>query len=108
VSGLDASYVEARVPERDIGAIKIGATGEIAFASQPRLTFPLRVTLVEPVAVADPTGNVFVVRCAVEGPAAAWWRPGMSGVAKINGDRQTFFWIFFRRTIDFLRLRLWW
>lgn len=108
VSGLDASYVEARVSERDIGEIKVGAKGEIAFASQPKLKFPLRVTLIEPVAVSDDRGNVFVVRCALESEPASWWRPGMSGVAKIEGEWQTFFWIFFRRTVDYLRLLLWW
>lgn len=108
VSSLDSSYVEARVSERDVGEITIGATGEIAFASQPKLKFPVRVTLVEPVAVSDETGNVFVVRCALESDPVEWWRPGMSGVAKINGERHTFFWIFFRRTVDFFRLLLWW
>jgi len=108
VSGLDASYVEARVSERDVGEIQLGGTGEIAFASQPKLKFPLRVVLIEPVAVTDELGNVFVVRCAIESGPESWWRPGMSGVAKLDGERHTFFWIFFRRTVDFLRLLLWW
>jgi biotin carboxyl carrier protein len=109
VSQLEAMYVEARVSERDVQDLKVGANGEIAFASQPKFTFPMRVVLVEPVAVSDPNhGNVFVIRCVLTGPRADWWRPGMTGLAKIEGERRTFFWIFLHSTIDFLRLKLWW
>ena len=108
VSDLNTAYVEARVSERDVQEVKIGAAGEMAFASQPKLKFPVQVTLIEPVAVTDTKGNVFVVHCAMKGAPAGWWRPGMSGLTKINGERQTFFWIIFRRTVDYLRLLLWW
>ncbi len=108
VSDLTTAYVEARVSERDVQEIRAGAKVEIAFASQPKLKFPLKVLLLEPVAVADNAGNVFIVRCSLDTPQAAWWRPGMTGLAKIEGERQTYFWILFRRTVDYLRLQLWW
>lgn len=108
ISDLDTAYVETRVSERDIQEIAVGAPAEIAFASQPKLKFPVRVMLIEPVAVSDTAGNVFIVRCALSGKPADWWRPGMSGLAKINGERQTFFWIIFRRTVDYLRMLFWW
>ena len=108
VSQLETTYVEARVSERDIQELKVGAKGEIAFTSQPKLKFPIEVLLIEPVAVSDEQGNVFVVRCRLNEARADWWRPGMTGLAKLEGERQTFFWIFFRRTIDYLRLKLWW
>jgi hypothetical protein len=47
------------------------------------------------------------VRCQFDGPLQAWWRPGMSGVAKINVGSRTFFWVIAHRTIDFLRLYFW-
>ncbi len=108
VSQLEAAYIETRVSERDVQELKVGAAGEIAFASQPKFTFPVVISLIEPVAVSDETGNVFIVRCTLTGPREAWWRPGMTGLAKLEGERQTYFWIFFRRTIDYLRLKLWW
>lgn len=108
VSDLRTAYVEAKVSERDVQEIRRGAKAEIAFASQPKLKFPVRVELLEPVAVTDQGGNVFIVRCTLEQAPADWWRPGMTGLAKIEGERQTFFWILFRRTIDYLRLQLWW
>jgi multidrug resistance efflux pump len=108
LSRLDASYFEARVSERDIHEIQLGAEGEIAFASQPKLKFPIRVSLIEPIAVPQEKGNVFVVRCELLNPQEDWWRPGMTGLVKVDAGKRTFFWIFFHRTIDFLRLLLWW
>lgn len=108
VARLDRLYVETKVDERDIHEVALGATVEIAFASQPEKTFRAKVILIEPVATTVEKENVFVVRCALEGAREDWWRPGMAGVTKIEAGKRTFFWILFHRTIDFLRLWLWW
>jgi multidrug resistance efflux pump len=108
VARLDRLYVECKVNERDIHEVALGARVEIAFASQPEKTFRAKVSLIEPVATTVDKENVFVVRCTVEGGRETWWRPGMAGVTKIEAGRRTFFWILFHRTIDYLRLLLWW
>ncbi|HUG09815.1 MAG TPA: efflux RND transporter periplasmic adaptor subunit, partial [Opitutaceae bacterium] len=108
IARLDRIYIEARVDERDIQELKPGALGEIAFASQPKEKHPIRVVLVEPVAKTAEKGNVFVIRCEVIDPVVDWWRPGMSGVGKIEAGERTLFWIIFHRTIDFLRMFFWW
>jgi len=82
--------------------------GEMALASRPQERFPLRVTRVEPVAVAKDKKNVFMVKAAFSGERQDWWRPGMSGVARIAAGKRSILWILTHRTIDFLRLRLWW
>jgi multidrug resistance efflux pump len=108
IARLDHIYIEARVDERDIQELKAGALGEIAFASQPKEKHPIRVVLVEPVAKTAEKGNVFVIRCEVTEPVVDWWRPGMSGIGKIEAGERTLFWIIFHRTIDFLRMFFWW
>lgn len=108
VARLDRLYVEAKVNERDVHEVKVGAPVDIAFASQPKDTFRATVTLIEPIATTQEQENVFVVRCEVAGAPESWWRPGMTGVSKIDAGKRTFFWILFHRTIDFLRLWLWW
>jgi multidrug resistance efflux pump len=108
IARLDRIYIEARVDERDIQELKAGALGEIAFASQPKEKHPIRVVLVEPVAKTAEKGNVFVIRCEVTEPVVDWWRPGMSGIGKIEAGERTLFWIIFHRTIDFLRMFFWW
>lgn len=108
VARLDRLYVESRVNERDIHEVRLGAPVEIAFASQPKDTFRAKVILIEPVATTTEKENVFVVRSELAAKPGDWWRPGMTGVTKIEAGHRTFFWIIFHRTIDFLRLLLWW
>ena len=107
VARTDRMYVECNVDERDIHEVGQIATGEIAFASQPKLKFPMRVERVEPVAQTKDKENYYVARCSLDGPVQSWWRPGMSGVAKINVGKRTFFWIVSHRTVDFLRMFFW-
>ena len=80
VARLESLYVEAEVPERDIHELIGKQRGEIAFMSQPKLKFPVRILKIEPAAFTRSEGSVFIVRCAFEQGAEAWWRPGMSGL----------------------------
>lgn len=105
---LDNLYVEAKVDERDVHELAGVQTGEIAFVSQPRLKFPVHLEQLEPAAIADEAENVFLVRCSIDGQPGDWWRPGMTGVCKLNAGKRTIAWIFTRRTIDFLRMFFWW
>jgi hypothetical protein len=101
-------YVQAEINERDIHELRPTAQGEIAFVSQPRLKFPVRVERLEPAAVPKNRENVFLVRCAFVEGLQPWWRPGMSGVCKLEAGQRTLIWIISHRTVDFLRLKLWW
>jgi multidrug resistance efflux pump len=61
VAQLQSMYAEIAMPERDVHEIKPGQTGEMAFASRPQFTFPIKVERVEPVAEVREKGNVFIV-----------------------------------------------
>jgi multidrug efflux pump subunit AcrA (membrane-fusion protein) len=105
---IERLYAELKVSENDIHEIGQTIEGEIALASRPEEVYPIEVFRMEPVAVAEEKGNVFVVHAGFPGGPQDWWRPGMTGVAKlIIGDR-SLIWIATHRTVDFLRLRLWW
>ena len=108
VARLDTLYVEAEVNERDVHEILGRTRGEIAFVSQPNLKYPVAVVRVEPAAMPKKDANVFLVRLALEGKPEAWWRPGMSGLCKLAVEKRTLFWILTHRTVDFLRMKLWW
>lgn len=108
VALIKEMYAELKVDERDVHEIIDSADGEIAFVSRPDLKFPIDVQRIDPVAVAEEEGNVFLVRAYFPQELVDWWRPGMSGVAKINVGRRSILWILTHRTIDFLRLLLWW
>lgn len=108
VSRLDKLYVEAEVNERDIHEIVEAGTGELAFVSKPREKLPIKIERVEPAAVPKDGENVFMVRCELQIPPEPWWRPGMSGLVKLDAGRHNLFWILTHRTVDFLRLWMWW
>jgi multidrug resistance efflux pump len=108
VARLDTLYVEAEVNERDVHEILSKGSGEIAFVTQPKLKFPVRITRVEPAAFPKEGQNVFLVRCTFEQKPEAWWRPGMSGVCKVAVEDRSLLWIFTHRTVDFLRMFFWW
>jgi biotin carboxyl carrier protein len=108
VARIEKMYAELKVDERDVHEVSQGASGEIAFVSRPDLKFPILVERVDPVATAEEKGNVFLVRCLFPEARATWWRPGMSGVAKIDAGKRNILWILTHRTIDFLRMWLWW
>lgn len=88
--------------------VDLSLDGEISLASQPEETFEIKVTRIEPSAVVKEEGNVFLVRCELPEGFSSWWKPGMTGVSKLNAGERTLLWIFTHRTMDFLRLRLWW
>ncbi len=109
ISRLEKMYAELEVSESDIHEVVEGHTGEMAFVSQPHIRYPFRVETINPVADAEnETGNVFLVRCLFPEGMSDWWRPGMSGVAKIHIGKRNILWILTHRTVDFFLIHLWW
>jgi hypothetical protein len=108
IARTDVLYVEAEVNERDVQEVAADAKGEVAFASQPKLKFPIRVVRIRPAGQPKEGENVFIVRCALDHAPEPWWRPGMSGVAKLHVGPRNLIWILTHRTVDYLRLLLWW
>jgi multidrug efflux pump subunit AcrA (membrane-fusion protein) len=107
VARLDMVYAEIDVDERDIQAIQLAAGGELSFTSRPGEEFAVKVARIEPGGVVKKGANLFVVR----GELAAtrdWWRPGMTGLAKVDAGARSLGWIATHRLVDFLRLKLWW
>jgi len=108
IARIDRLYVEAEANERDIDDVLMASEGEIAFLSQPESKYPIRINRVEPSAVSKTSENVFLIRTEFLESPETWFRPGMSGVAKLDVGRRSLFYIFTHRTIDFLRMFFWW
>ena len=105
---IDQLYAQLRVSERDVRELANVTGGEIALASRPQESSRIQLTRVEPEAVTESTGNVFIVDCSFPDGPESWWRPGMTGVAKLDVGSRRLLWVLTHRTADFLRLRLWW
>ncbi len=108
VARIDTLYAQAEIPERDVKEVLSSTKGEIAFVTQPKLKFPVTVQMIEPAAVPQKDGNVFLVRLTPDNGSQPWWRPGMTGLCKLSANKHTLFWILTHRTVDFLRMKLWW
>jgi len=52
-------------------------------------------------------GNHFMVKAEILGPAQDWWRPGMTGLAKIEVGSRSIAWILIHDVMDFIRLKFW-
>ncbi len=108
VAALDDLYLELELDERDAHEVHAGQTGEIAFISRPERTFAMHIERFEPQAEARDGRNTFTLRAAPGEAPEPWWRPGMSGVAKVEVGRRSLGWILSHRTLDYLRMQLWW
>ncbi len=107
LSQLEDLFAELKVHERDIHEIDLQAGGRIAFASRPEEVFEIEIESIEPMAVPDRDGNRFLVRARIVDAPADWWRPGMTGLCKVDAGTRSPIYIFSHRAVDFLRIKLW-
>ena len=106
IAPLDALTVLARVDERDVGLLKEGGVGRVATRTHPEEAFDVEIERVVPSAEAAEGKNLFEVRARVLKPAA-WMRPGMEGVARLDTPNRSLLWIGTRRVLNAIRLWLW-
>lgn len=109
IAKVEGLYATLMVPERDIRDIALNAKGELLLLSHPDQAIPLQVTAIIPVAqVKGQEGNHFMVNAKLLQPPEAWWRPGMTGLGKIDAGERRILWILTHKLVDSLRLMLWW
>jgi multidrug resistance efflux pump len=109
VAKLEGMYAQIKIGERDIGEVAQGTKGELIFLGRPWNTYQITVERIIPMAeVAQREGNVFAVKAAIASGPESWWRPGMSGVAKIEAGRRKIIWILTHRAVEFIRIYFWW
>ncbi|NOQ42679.1 MAG: HlyD family efflux transporter periplasmic adaptor subunit [Desulfuromusa sp.] len=101
-------FAEIKITEQDIHEITSEQTGELAFVSRPQQSYPFLIKQIDPLALTEESGNIFIGRSEVFAAGELWWRPGMSGIAKIEIGKRRIIWIISHRTVNFLRLLVWW
>jgi hypothetical protein len=78
----------------------------MTLASRPDVRLPVVVERIDPLAEVRDGRNVFRVRARLlERPD--WLRPGMEGVARLDVGPRPYPWIWTRRAINWVRMRLW-
>lgn len=107
IAKIGSLYLKIKVEEKDIDDLQ--NIGEFLFLSNPDIVYNIEIDKMMPIAEVDKNqGNVFVLKAYIKHNEEKWWRPGMSGVAKIDVGERTLFWIGTHRITDFIRMNLWW
>ena len=107
IAKIGSLYLKIKVPEKDIDDLR--HVGEFLFLSKPDIVYKIEIDKMMPIAEVDKNeGNVFILKAYINHQDEKWWRPGMSGVAKIDAGERTLFWIATHRITDFIRMNLWW
>jgi len=101
-------YVSIQVSHEDVHFVSAGQVGHFALVSQPNVRIPVVVTHVVPMATVSSSGSEFKVIAQIENDPQSWWRPGMTGVARLDVSRRSYFWVFTHKAWNRLRMALWW
>ncbi len=106
IAKVEGLYLMLAVSERDIRDVAVGATGDVLLLSRPDQPIKFHVVTINPVGqVKGQEGNQFLVKAAVDQAPEAWWRPGMTGVAKVDAGKRQVFWMLTHRLVDFIRMK---
>ena len=109
IAKVEGLYATLMVTERQMRHVRAGATGQLSLISHPEHSIPIRVNSVIPVAqVKGQEGNQFMITAQLLEAPQPWWRPGMTGLARINVGDKNIVWVLTHRVVDNLRLMLWW
>lgn len=109
IAKVEGLYITLMVSEKDMRHIQPQASGEVALLSHPSHNIPIRVSSVIPVAqVKGQEGNQFMIKAELLEAPQPWWRPGMTGLARIDVGDKNVAWVLSHRVVDRLRLLLWW
>jgi hypothetical protein len=107
VTPLESLRAVLHVREDQITDVRVGQRGRLATASYPAQRIAFEVERVNPIAEVVKQKNVFKVRVRLL-ERYDWMRPGMEGVAKIDLAQRSYAWIWTRKIINWVRMKLWW
>jgi biotin carboxyl carrier protein len=106
VTPLELLRAELLVPEDQIFEIAVEQEGYLATVSYPGERIKFVVERINPMAEVVNNRNVFKVRVRLM-ETKDWMRPGMEGVAKVSVGKRRYIWIWTRRIVNWLRMKMW-
>jgi multidrug resistance efflux pump len=106
VTPLESLRAQLHIPEDQIFDVAVGQHGYLATVSYPSRRIEFVVERVDPAAEVVNNRNVFKVRAKLL-DTQSWMRPGMEGVAKVNIGKRHYVWIWTRKLVNWIRMKLW-
>ncbi|MFT5662281.1 MAG: multidrug resistance efflux pump [Sulfurimonas sp.] len=108
IAQLSGFYLTLNVSEEYINEFEVGKKGNFVFLGKTAEKIEFIIDKIIPMATVDGSKtNSFVVKAQFLNPPKKWWRPGMSGMAKVNVGERKIIWVFTHKFVDFLRLFFW-
>ena len=96
------------VPEDQIADVAVNQKGELAAAGYPDRKIVFDVIAIERVARVVGQKNVYRIRAAIDNNKQnQWMHAGMEGVARIDIEDRLTIWIWTRKAINWIRMKLW-
>ena len=95
------------IDERDIKFLQRKQTGKLTLAASPEDQFEIEIRQITPMAQVKNGGNVFPAEATVIKGPINLLRPGMEGISKIHIAERSLLWTSMRRSIDWLKFKLW-
>ncbi len=105
IAPLDSLRAELYVPEDEISEVRIEQEGRLATASFSDQRLRFIVERINPADEVVNNRNVFKVRVRLL-ETRPWIRPGMEGVAKITIEKRRYAWIWSRKAVNWIRMKL--
>ena len=106
VCPLEALRAQLLVPEDQIFDIQVGQEGELALVSYPGRKIKFVVERINPIAQVEDQRNIFKVRVQLQ-ETYPGMRPGMEGIAKVTIGKRKYAWIWSRKIVNWVRMKLW-
>jgi len=108
IAAMKDYYIQLDVNEQDVHDVNLDQSGQIAFLSRPDQKISFRIFQISYSAKVKEKENIFEIRASLTDKPENWWRPGMSGIGHIEVGKRRIIWILSHRTIDYIRLYIWW
>jgi len=106
VAPLEALRADLSVTNDEVADVGVGQEGELATASYPDQRIAFVVERINPMSEVVEKENVFKVRVRLKS-TPLWMRPGMEGLAKVDAGEHCYAWIWSRKAINWVRMKLW-
>jgi len=105
VAPLDELLLLVQVGQGDVAHVRVGQHGTFATRARPDQTIPFTVEKIRPMSEVRDQASVFIVEARIPNDAG-WLRPGMEAAAKISAGRHNITYVWTRKLVNWLRMKL--
>ncbi|WPL19563.1 Macrolide-specific efflux protein MacA precursor [Thiorhodovibrio winogradskyi] len=107
LASMEQLFVRISLDEKEVVEVAPGDQAEARFVGRPEQRYRIRLTRLWPGAQVENNQSVFNLDAEFISAREPWWRPGMSGVVRIEAGRISLWKLLSKDILDHLRLKFW-